>query len=117
MDATRRFAAVALASAGLMLANAVNAAAADPVIAAAGDIACAPNSLFFFGGNGDATHCAQKRTANLLGTADAVLALGDNQYNVGAFTDYLAVFDTTWGAFKSKMFPVPGNHEYGRPNA
>ena len=93
------------------------AAAADPVIAAAGDIACAPNDPFFFSGNGDATHCAQKRTAALIGTVDAVLPLGDNQYNSGSLTNYLAVFDKTWGVFKAKSFPVPGNHEYGTTNA
>ena len=93
------------------------AAAADPVIAAARDIACAPNDPFFFSGNGDATHCAQKRTAALIGTVDAVLPLGDNQYNSGSLTNYLAVFDKTWGVFKAKSFPVPGNHEYGTTNA
>src|SRR3954452_3877914 len=101
----------------LALGGPVASALADPVIAAAGDIACAPDDPFFFSGSGDATHCAQRRTANLVGSVDAVLPLGDNQYNSGSLTNYLAVFDKTWGVFKGKSYPVPGNHEYGQTNA
>ena len=108
--------AAVLAIAALAVCAAASAASAT-VIAAAGDIACAPDDPFFFGGSGDATHCAQKRTANLIGTADGVLTLGDNQYNSGSLTNYLAVFDKTWGVFKGKTFPVPGNHEYGTSGA
>ena len=60
----RRLALSALAATALGLVGAAPAPA-DPVLAAAGDIACAPTSPFFLGGNGDATHCAQKRTAAL----------------------------------------------------
>ena len=35
-------------------------AVADPVIAAAGDIACDPNSSSFNGGNGTSSNCRQK---------------------------------------------------------
>src|SRR3954452_437409 len=107
----------AVAVVGMMLATAPAVHAADPVVIAAGDIAGDTADPFFLGGNGDIANCAQRRTAALLDPATAVLALGDNQYNTGAFAQYLAVFDTTWGRFKSKMWAVPGNHEYGRPNA
>jgi acid phosphatase type 7 len=116
MLVSRRLLAAAAAALALSLATAATAGA-DPVIAAAGDIACSPSDPFFFGGSGDATHCAQKRTAALIGTVDAVLPLGDNQYNSGSLSNYLSVFDKTWGAFKAKSFPVPGNHEYGTTNA
>jgi len=106
-----------IAAAVAVFALTTAASASATVIAAAGDIACAPNDPFFFSGNGDATHCAQKRTANLIGSVDAVLPLGDNQYNSGSLTNYNAVFDKTWGVFKAKSFPVPGNHEYGTANA
>lgn len=102
---------------GMTLAAAPAARAADPVVMAAGDIACDPTDSFYFGGSGDATHCAQGRTAALLDPATAVLALGDNQYNTGSFSQYQTVFNPSWGRFKSKMWAVPGNHEYGTKNA
>ena len=112
----RRRALSALAATALGLVGAAPAPA-DPVLAAAGDIACAPTSPFFLGGNGDATHCAQKRTAALIGAVNAVLPLGDNQYNTGSLTNYNAVFAKTWGVYKGISFPVPGNHEYGSTGA
>lgn len=47
----------------------------------------------------------------------AVLTLGDNQYPSGSLSDYLNDYDKSWGAFKSKTYPVPGNHEYGTSGA
>src|SRR3954467_4981360 len=107
----------AVALVGMTLAAAPTARAADPVVMAAGDIACDTADPLYLGGNGDAADCAQRRTAALLDPATAVLAVGDNQYNTGAFAQYLAVFDTTWGRFQSQLWGVPDNHEYGRPNA
>jgi hypothetical protein len=54
------------------------ALAADPVIAAAGDISCATTDPNYHGGNGDSSHCAQRRTADVIGriAPDAVLPLG-----------------------------------------
>ncbi len=89
------------------------AAASDPVIAAAGDIACDPADVFFNGGNGTPTNCRQKDVSNLLvgkGLA-AVLPLGDNQYYCGSLAAYNAVYDPTWGRVKSITHPVVGNHE------
>ena len=40
-----------------------------------------------------------------------VLTMGDNQYSDGRLSDYQKYYDKTWGAFKSKTRPVPGNHE------
>jgi hypothetical protein len=59
----------------------------DPIIAAAGDIACDPNSEQFNGGNGTDDHCRQKYTSDLLVNASlaAVLALGDTQYYCGSY--------------------------------
>src|SRR5712691_5555537 len=42
--------------------------AGDPVIAAAGDIACDPNNPNFKGGNGTPNGCAEVRTSNKLAT-------------------------------------------------
>jgi Ca2+-binding RTX toxin-like protein len=92
-----------------------SARAADPVVATAGDIACDPNDPSFFFGIGDATHCRQKYTSDLLvgGGYTAVLPLGDNQYDSGSLSDYQASYDPSWGRVKSITRPVPGNHEPG----
>jgi hypothetical protein len=76
-----------------------------PVLAAAGDIACASSVA-------TATRCRQQATSDLLSRATAVLPLGDNQYEDGLLPDYVAHFEPTWGRFKSRTFPTSGNHEY-----
>jgi hypothetical protein len=89
-------------------------AAGDPVIVAAGDIACDPTSGSFKGGGGTATGCRQRYTADLIRSIDpdAVLALGDNQYSCGGYSAFMQSYDPSWGAFKSITHPVVGNHEY-----
>jgi acid phosphatase type 7 len=86
--------------------------AGDPVIVAAGDIACDPGDGSFNGGNGTATRCRERYTGQLLGGATAVLPLGDNQYEDGAYDKYLQSYETSWGWQKSITRPVAGNHEY-----
>jgi hypothetical protein len=49
-------------------------------------------------------------------TADAVFTAGDNAYPLGSSDDFTC-YENTWGRFKSKTFPVPGNHEYYQPGA
>jgi acid phosphatase type 7 len=86
--------------------------ARDPVVAAAGDIACDPSDPSV-GGDGS-TECQQQATSDLLvgkGFA-SVLALGDNEYACGGYNAYLQSYDPTWGRVKSITRPVPGNHEY-----
>ena len=105
---------LALAFAGTAV-FAGSASAADPIIAAAGDIACATDDPYYFAGIGDPTHCRQKYTSDLLtgrGYA-AVLPLGDNQYNSGTLAEYSASYGPAWGRVKSITRPVPGNHEPG----
>lgn len=46
-----------------------------------------------------------------------VLALGDNTYPNGLFNEFVDCFEPTWGQFKKRIMPVPGNHEYYSPNA
>jgi acid phosphatase type 7 len=90
-------------------------AAGDPIIAAAGDIACDPTSASFNGGNGTAAACQQMATSNIIQNDPAiaaVLTLGDEQYGCGGFSAFQASFDPSWGRFKAKIHPVPGNHEY-----
>jgi chitodextrinase len=89
-------------------------AASDPVIAAAGDIACDPTSSSFNAGNGTSGSCRQKYTADLLINMNpvAILALGDNQYYCGGYDAFLQAYDLSWGRVKAITHPAVGNHEY-----
>ena len=92
-------------------------AGADPVIAAAGDIACAPSNSAFNGGAGTQQDCHQGATADLLtGGAGyaAVFALGDLQYDCGDTSAYRRSYLTSWGGFKNVTVPVIGSREYGK---
>jgi hypothetical protein len=92
----------------------------DPVIVAAGDIACNPNDSDFNDGAGKNNRCHQMHTSDLIiETIDptAVLTLGDNQYENGEYENFLASYDPSWGRMKSITYPSPGNHDYRDPGA
>jgi hypothetical protein len=86
----------------------------SPVIAAAGDIACDPDSKYFNNAQGTDTYCRMKATSDLLidKGLTAVLPLGDNQYEYGRFAAYQKSYNPTWGRVKSITYPTIGNHEY-----
>jgi hypothetical protein len=92
---------------------AVAQSAPDPIIAAAGDIACDPINSVFNNGNGNPNACRQKFTSDLLVNANlaAVLDLGDNQYFCGSIQAFQQSYDPSWGRVKSITHPVLGNHE------
>ncbi|GHJ43016.1 alkaline phosphatase [Catellatospora sp. TT07R-123] len=73
--------------------------------AAAGDIAeqCTASS----------STCQHPKTAALVTAMnpDLVLTMGDNQYDDARLSDFQNYFDKTWGPFKPKLRPAPGNHE------
>jgi hypothetical protein len=95
--------------------GATPAAAADPVIMAAGDIAC-PSA-----GSASEGLCSDLYTSNLAraqknsasGLA-ALLAVGDTQYEDSTLDNYASGFNRSWGAadLRGLLRPVPGNHEY-----
>ena len=87
-------------------------AVTDPVIAAAGDIACDPTNSGYEGGQGTPTDCREMATAALLAGSDAVLPLGDLQYACGGLSAFQQSYDPSWGQYKSITKPAPGNHEY-----
>jgi hypothetical protein len=61
---------------------------------------------------------AYAETAALVKPTDAlVLTLGDSTYPVGALKEFNNCFKPTWGAFKDRIRPAPGNHEYMTPGA
>jgi acid phosphatase type 7 len=77
------------------------AAAVAPIVLAAGDIQPA-------GATENPTEAILDATPY-----DALLALGDNQYDSGTLAEYNAYYAQTWGsaAHQRRTFPVPGNHE------
>lgn len=76
------------------------AAAADPVLVGAGDIA-------------DCLSVNDEVTAKLLdGIAGTVFTAGDNAYPNGAASDYSSCYAPSWGRHKDRTRPSPGNHEY-----
>jgi len=81
---------------------------ADPLVAAAGDIACAPPALR------TSSACHHQDTANLLATGgyDAVLPLGDLQYECAELSALQTVYGPSWGQFKSISHPGTGDNEY-----
>lgn len=80
-------------------------AAADPVLLAAGDIASCLST-------GD------EATAQLVSAISGTVAtLGDNAYERGSGAEFANCFGPSWGAFKDRIYPAPGNHEYLTPGA
>jgi hypothetical protein len=72
-----------------------------PVIVAAGDIADCNK-------NGD-----EATTRLVEGIQSAtVLPLGDEAYPHGTTQDFRECYEPSWGQFKERSRPIPGNHEY-----
>jgi hypothetical protein len=94
--------------------SSVTTSNSDPVIGAAGDIACDPADVDFLGGAGTHNDCAAKAVSDLMlpDNLTAVLPLGDEQYECGGATAFTQSYDLSWGRLKAISDPVPGNHEY-----
>jgi hypothetical protein len=84
-------------------------------VVAAGDIACDPATAGFNGGRGTGSVCRASAVDKVIQALDpdAVLALGDEQYDYGRLRAFRRSYDRTWGDERFRTFPVPGNHEYG----
>jgi acid phosphatase type 7 len=102
-----------------VVATLITAPSETVTILAAGDIACDPASEHFNGGLGTEKRCRQKYVADLIGQLkpDAVLTLGDSQYEENTLEQFLASYDLSWGKYKALTYPVAGNHEYLTRNA
>ncbi|MGE5837766.1 MAG: PKD domain-containing protein [Acidobacteriota bacterium] len=73
----------------------------------------APNVLVGAADIGDCTTNKDSLTANLLDTIPGtVFVAGDAAYPNGSTTDFKNCYQPTWGRFKSRTKPAPGNHEY-----
>jgi hypothetical protein len=86
----------------------------DAVLVAVGDIASCLSS-------GDEATAklvsATLATAASAGVSGTVATLGDNAYERGSGEEFTACYAPSWGAFKDRTRPTPGNHEYLTPGA
>src|SRR5579863_9913133 len=93
-----------------------------PVLAVVGDVACQPGAEP--GGEKAGENCAgdtvQNLNASQAATAaqienmkpDRVALVGDEQYQVGQYSDFENSYELSYGAFKMITRPSPGNHEF-----
>jgi hypothetical protein len=68
---------------------------------------------------GDLSDCpsALPEVADLVrSTADIILALGDIVHPGDSASEYQTCFDPVWGDLKTRIRPVPGNHDYNTPD-
>ena len=108
----------------------------SPVLAVVGDVACQPGETELpgekanencaasttppnstLGGTGaipQNLYASQAATANQIENMkpDLVALVGDEQYQVGQYSDFENSYETTYGAFKFITRPAPGNHEF-----
>lgn len=78
----------------------VSAAAEPAVLVGAGDISKCDNDY-------------DTKTAQLLGSIPGtVFTTGDNVYSSGTTSEFANCYHPTWGKYKDRTMPVPGNHEY-----
>lgn len=114
----KRIAAVAAAAAGVLGASvgvvAPQAEATDPTVVLVGDMACATTDSAYNGGRGSGDRCRQMATSDLAAPSSiaAVVTLGDNQYETGAFSQFQKSYHPSWGRVKGKTYPTCGNHEH-----
>jgi 3',5'-cyclic AMP phosphodiesterase CpdA len=95
---------------GSLLLSASAPAFADTTVYVAGDIArCAYRDAAYAG----AADTARTVAAGLAADPDAmVLTLGDHTYPHGKAKEFTDCYGPTWGRFKDRTWPAPGNHEY-----
>jgi hypothetical protein len=91
------------------------APAPSVTVYAAGDIArCAYSDPAYSG----AADTARTVAAGLATDPNAVvLTLGDHTYPHGTAREFADCYGPTWGRFKDRTWPAPGNHEYYTPKA
>jgi hypothetical protein len=94
------------------------AAGTDPVIAAAGNIACDPTNPKYLDLVGSKSACRMKYVSDLMLNPDgtpkyaATLALGDNQYMCGGLAAYQQSYGPTWGRLYDVTRPVVGDKDF-----
>ncbi len=110
-----------LALAGLLTACGGGGGGGDASSAGSSGGSGVPGETFTIVAAGDIAQCAgvgttqtsAAKTAALVTPGDVfVLTLGDQVYEDGTDAEYTNCFHPTWGAFKDRIRPTPGNHDY-----
>lgn len=88
---------------------------------APGSVALPPSGAEVLIAAGDISECdsnADEATARLVESlSGTVAALGDLAYDSGSPSEFDRCYSPTWGRFRDRSRPVPGNHEYVTPGA
>jgi hypothetical protein len=70
---------------------------------------------------GDIATCGSDGQVQTAALVDAipgtVAALGDLAYENGTAQEFASCYEPSWGRFKARTRPIPGNHEYHTPGA
>ena len=82
-------------------------------VIAVGDMACAPTDPNFNSGEGANGECQAKAVSDaaIKAKPQALLGLGDYQYEVASAGDFAAAYAPTWGRLKQITRPAIGNQE------
>jgi hypothetical protein len=81
-----------------------------------------PPDTFTLVGAGDIVGCTDlsgaEATAKLIDAIPGtVFAAGDLAYQRGTYEEFIKCYGPTWGRFKARTRPTPGNHEYNGASA
>ena len=72
-------------------------------------------------GAGDIADCSLSGAADtaklLIDQPGTIFTAGDNAYENGSAKDFSACYAPTWGQFKDRTLPAPGNHDYETAHA
>lgn len=82
------------------------------IVVAVGDMVCGTTTPTSYA----CQHAATARLATSL-APEAVIVLGDVQYEAATLADFSTFYEPTWGVHKRITLPVAGNHEYDSPRA
>jgi hypothetical protein len=97
---------------------AVVAVAVGTVVAAAADRPPEPVTVLAAGEIADCTRPDDARTAAIVaGESGTVLMLGGSVRGHGTLAELQRCYGPTWGRFRDRTKPVPGEDEYETPNA
>jgi hypothetical protein len=68
-------------------------------------------------GVGDTASCAspgdEATAAVMAGLDGPIFTTGDNVYDTGTAAEFANCYDPSWGTFRARTRPVPGNHDWG----
>jgi hypothetical protein len=120
--ARARAAGVAILAAGTLLGCVPDKRPAPPALTGAGVTVLAAGDIadcrYLHAANSGAAQTAELIAHELAkDAASIVLTLGDNTYPIGAPSEFSTCYEPTWGRFKARTYPSPGNHDYATRNA